>query len=266
MDLLKEKKKELLSLIADSGILPTIDEIKSYLSADSEKYKTIILIESHFKEVRRRQQQGIIDFEKIHLEENGTRKKLVDLIFDLEQKDTIFSSEKPKPKVEKYGTFKDLRDGQTYRTAKIIGKTWLAQNFNFYVHRDSWIVSDKPGYGRLYSWDAAQEACPSGWRLPTLREVWKLISFAGGNKAVGYGKLIIGGSTGFDARLGGYIEKNNPDIISGFERMGRYWTSSKHKDSNNLAFYYEFWDAWGGRIRDTYTFKEDCYYCRFIRD
>ena len=66
------------------------------------------------------------------------------------------------------GTVKDLRDGQMYKTVKIGNQVWMAENLN-YETETSVIFPEYDGkshekYGRLYTWDDAMKACPSGWR------------------------------------------------------------------------------------------------------
>ncbi|MBU2553156.1 MAG: fibrobacter succinogenes major paralogous domain-containing protein [Bacteroidetes bacterium] len=77
-------------------------------------------------------------------------------------------------------TFTDPRDGQTYKTVTIGDQTWFAENLN-YETANSWTYDDDPAngdiYGRLYTWDAALTACPSGWHLPTDDE-WKTMEMA----------------------------------------------------------------------------------------
>lgn len=81
----------------------------------------------------------------------------------------------------KYGTLQDARDGKSYKTIEIGGKTWMAENLNFSKSTDGSVVLDSTfcyddipanceKYGRLYQEDDAIKACPDGWRIPTDEE------------------------------------------------------------------------------------------------
>ena len=67
-----------------------------------------------------------------------------------------------------YGTVADQRDGRVLKTGTIGNLTWMldnmvnayAEEFNFY-------------------WDEAKEACPEGWRLPTVAEWDYLLGYSG---------------------------------------------------------------------------------------
>ena len=82
-----------------------------------------------------------------------------------------------------YGYMTDYRDGQGYRTVKIAGQEWMAENLKYrttdsYCYDDNYQNCDT--YGRLYKWYAALYACPIGWHLPTKTEFETLMGNVGG--------------------------------------------------------------------------------------
>jgi uncharacterized protein (TIGR02145 family) len=90
--------------------------------------------------------------------------------------------------------FTDKRDNQSYKSVKIGGQIWMAQNLNIKT-ANSWCYDNKESnckkYGRLYTLEAAKKACPAGWRLSTGEE-WDALA-----KAVG-GRSEIKGGDGYD--------------------------------------------------------------------
>lgn len=67
------------------------------------------------------------------------------------------------------GSFVDSRDGSKYRTIVVGSKTWMAQNLNFKSKGSECYDGNAANcalYGRLYTFEAATKACPSGWHLP----------------------------------------------------------------------------------------------------
>lgn len=84
-------------------------------------------------------------------------------------------------------------------------------------------------FGALYTQQDAQNTCASlgnGWRLPTKAEWDALVnSFGGYNTTTSYNALIFGGTSGFNAKRGGFfIFASNQylDVNTG----GYYWTST----------------------------------------
>lgn len=145
----------------------------------------------------------------------------------------------------------DPRDGQSYKTVEIIGFRWMAQNLNFDVGEGCWFYNNDPKngekYGRLYSWEAAEKACPPDWRLPTDQE-WKELALAFGgfydlenSKNFGdphkaYNGLSEGGISGFSALLGGYRLHNGKFVNLGSN--GDYWNATESDFENALSYYF----------------------------
>jgi len=154
------------------------------------------------------------------------------------------------------GTFKDKRDGQTYKWLRLKdGKKWIVQNLN-YEMADSWCYDDMDSncakYGRLYNWEAAMKACPEGWRLPSDDEWWAMASHYGkaynfrrgqetneGDAAgkAAYKALIQEGDSGFSVLLGGRLYSDGSFYDLG--DRGYYWSSSEQ--SSSRAWYYGFY-------------------------
>jgi uncharacterized protein (TIGR02145 family) len=129
-----------------------------------------------------------------------------------------------------YGTLSDSRDGKSYKTVVIGGKTWMAENLNFSKSTDGSISLDSTfcyddipanctKYGRLYQEFDAEEACPEGWSLPTESDWWDLVNAVkdefgdqnGSLRALGswedtiFGNNVVAtNATGFSAVPGGY--------------------------------------------------------------
>ena len=86
------------------------------------------------------------------------------------------------------GTFKDSRDGKTYKTVKVGGKTWMAENLNFAAEGSKCYENKNANcakYGRLYNWATALKACPAGFHLPSDDEWTALVNYAGGEEKAG---------------------------------------------------------------------------------
>jgi len=147
------------------------------------------------------------------------------------------------------GTFTDARDGKQYRTVKIGNRTWMAENLN-YDAPDKYGVSKDvcyddnadncEKYGRLYSWTAAADACPAGWRLPSEAEWQTLANYAGGEKTAG---KKLRSETGWNGNLNGTNEHGFSALPGGF---GYDLNSNSRKNIFVNAGSYSIW--WGSTV------------------
>jgi uncharacterized protein (TIGR02145 family) len=161
-----------------------------------------------------------------------------------------------------YGSLTDPRDGNVYKTIQIGNQIWMAENLAYvttfsysyqypkevgksglYHFEDDTLSCRK--YGRVYTWEAAMNACPVGWHLPTKTEFDTLFLLAGRDKYLVYQALIDGGSLKFDATLGGAYDKFSKNETGYFYgntlgKVGGYWTSNRDEKYTNSAKYIDF--------------------------
>ena len=128
------------------------------------------------------------------------------------------------------------------------GRQWMTENLNVntgrsYCYEDAEVNCRR--YGRLYAWESAQRGCRSlgaGWRLPTNDEWRQMAKHYGGVRGdsddggkAAYKALLIGGSSGFNALLGGRRDSDDGQYAR-LEAHGFYWTASE-SDSASAWFY-----------------------------
>ncbi len=79
--------------------------------------------------------------------------------------------------------YTDPRDGQKYLVGNYDTATWMLQNLNYHLPGSKYYFNDSikyaREYGRLYTYNQANDACPPGWRLPSPNDWENLIKFCG---------------------------------------------------------------------------------------
>lgn len=166
-------------------------------------------------------------------------------------KDNFFNSDVT------YGTLKDSRDGQVYKTVEINGTTWMAENLNFadssklpILEGNNRCYDDDPSecvaFGRLYSREAAlndsrctcyngtcpsmsgnvQGICPSGWHIPSKSEAEQLANLNGNqasslNSSYGWNADHRGNNSTCMSFVGAGVYQRQTGYV-GFKGKGNY--------------------------------------------
>ena len=152
-------------------------------------------------------------------------------------------------------SFTDPRDGKSYDIVQIGSQTWMAENLAYETEGSYCPDGDSKNcstYGRLYTWEAARGACPSGWQLPDSTALAALVAEAGGPEVAGAALKSTGGwfkkgngtdALGFDALPAGYraaVSKNDDGGMEGgkYDGIGGYayfWSATDAPD--DFAYY-----------------------------
>jgi uncharacterized protein (TIGR02145 family) len=170
--------------------------------------------------------------------------------------------------------FTDSRNGRTYKVVKIGTQTWMAENLTYQTADSSWCYENDNSkcntYGRLYAWNAARTACPSGWHLPSRAEWEELVTFAGGSSTAGRYLKSTGGwynngngtdTYGFSALSGGYRNTGGGFYDAGY--YGGWWVATEGGGGNayGLGMYYGY-----DSVDEYYVNKGDGWSVRCLMD
>ena len=196
--------------------------------------------------------------------------------------------------------FKDSRDGKTYKKVKIGKQTWMAENLDYEAEgskcygEDAEVVIgyDENGdpitktlspaevqancdkYSRLYDWETALKACPSGWHLPNDEEWQKLVDIAVGGEIAGTKLKATSGWKDNDGASGNGTDEYGFSALPGgigssdgsFNNVGYdgVWWSATENDSN----YAYDWDMGFNRsnVRRGYGYKSYLFSVRCVQD
>lgn len=83
--------------------------------------------------------------------------------------------------LDKLQSYTDPRDGKQYYYNTIDGKDWMIRNLSYAGAGESYRYAEAADemFGRFYTWDEAQTACPSGWHTASDAEFTALCHAAG---------------------------------------------------------------------------------------
>jgi uncharacterized protein (TIGR02145 family) len=171
---------------------------------------------------------------------------------------------------------------QVYKTVTINTQTWMAQNLNFSpASGNSWCYDNLESncviYGRLYDWNSAISACPTGWHLPSKAEWTALESFVDqsnggvvndeGNSLKSIdGWVVYTGITntdafGFSALPGGLYY----DPIFFFKGNTANWWASSIIPVSDEAYYFGLYNMYS-YLESRFTRKTAGYSVRCMQD
>ncbi len=121
--------------------------------------------------------------------------------------------------------------------AALFGDCWWTLADWAYATAGSYVYNDPPnppaGTPRLYTLDAARQAAPASWSLPTVDD-WSALIACFGDAAAAYTALIAGGPSGFAAGLGG-LRTGGSYLNQGGD--GYYWTTSASTPMTQFSSY-----------------------------
>ena len=164
----------------------------------------------------------------------------------------------------------DSRDGHVYPTIQIDSQCWLQNNMN-YITGNSWCYDNNTSncntYGRLYDWQTALGACPSGWHLPSDAEWTGFTDFLGGVSVAGGKMKSTSGwynngngtdSIGFTALPGG--SRGYGGNFYSLNSYAFFWSSTEYSstDSWDRALAYDLERVTRSFIYKTYGFSVRC--------
>lgn len=142
----------------------------------------------------------------------------------------------------------DERDGNIYLVKKFHWHWWMCQNLKYDIGEGSSCYQADDNNcllkGRWYTFEAAQKACPEGYRLPSDEDWKKFESFLGMHKSEldkkynrnsgNLGKLLkSGGNAGFDADYSGMVHPMGKDDYMGTRAF--FWTATEESEKNGWA-------------------------------
>jgi uncharacterized protein (TIGR02145 family) len=160
--------------------------------------------------------------------------------------------------------FQDPRDGKTYPIVQVGNKIWLAANLDYAAATGSAPYANdsknEATYGNLYTLEAAMANIPDGWRLPSQKD-WEDLIGNYADATTAYSDLISGGSSGFEAQLGGQTVGGSSSEMT---ILGYYWSSTPDTSSNS---YYCLFSSRSGSVSSVPSISADTMLSvRYVKD
>ena len=186
----------------------------------------------------------------------------------------------------------DERDGKIYTTVQVGNQCWMAKNLDYGRFEEvtggegreeiKHCYENNPGncekYGALYTWyeTNGENACPSGWHVPTIEE-WRELSRYLGDKEAGQKiKASSSDSIPWDGtnETGLNIIPTGAGNGEGFHRLKQwavFWTSTANGDQRAWfaqldGFWYIQPPKYKNIIMDSYYLKTNTFSVRCVLD
>ena len=164
-----------------------------------------------------------------------------------------------KDKDFEYEYFTDERDNHRYKTIKIGKQTWMAENLNYRPKTDSTTDSTSfcmsneiekcNKYGRFYTKESVQDACPKGWHIPDSTD-WLTVKASHGYRtnAMLSSTLYATNTLGLGLLPIGYYAEGQTELnpstaylyIWGFYAQATYYNEFYGGGNSNESYYYSY--------------------------
>lgn len=138
--------------------------------------------------------------------------------------------------------FKDSRDGNSYYYTQAGNLLWTRNNLAYAAtgipYRESEVMNTL--FGRFYTFEQAQAACPDGWRIPTDAEWQELYDSYSGNAGA-----LMAGARFNDQAMWGYWKDVRPTNESRLALIPTGYASVSHDgiQFNSSDAYAAFWTS-----------------------
>ncbi len=150
----------------------------------------------------------------------------------------------------------DIRNNERYDLIEMGGRCWMAKNMN-HATSGSWCYNNSNDmcgtHGRLYTFEAAKEICPTGWKLPSDDDFKSL------ERALGMGENDLGRTGWRGVREGSALKAranwdgNNESGFSATPAGGREATGGYAGVNSGTSFWTATESGTSAWVRNLYT-------------